>query len=72
MQIVEKDGRRVAVLTKIVRVPVDVIYSVKRAPYGNGAVVVTDRGCNVVADDYNEVVAALYGGEAKLTWGDRA
>lgn len=72
MQIVEKDGRRVAVLTKIVRVPVDLIYSVRRASCGNGAVVITDRGCSVVTDDYNEVVTALYGSEAKLTEGDRA
>ncbi len=61
MKIEDRNGKRCAVLSKIVRVPVDVIYSVKRSPSGAGAVIVTDRGSSTVADDYDEIMAALYG-----------
>ena len=63
MQIVEQNGRRFAVLTKIVRVPLDAILAVKRSPTGAGCAVVTDRGCNIVVDAYDDVVAAIFGAE---------
>lgn len=67
MQIVEQRGRRYAMLTRIVRVPVDAIFAVRRSPSGAGAVVVTDRGANPVADDYDELVSALYGDGENVT-----
>ncbi len=61
MIIEERNGTRCAVFSKIVRVPVDAIYSVRRSPSGVGAVIITDRGSSTVADDYAEIMDALYG-----------
>ena len=61
MTIQAQGTRAYAIFTKRIRIPLDVISAVKPLPTGDGAVVVTDRGCNVVIERYDGVVAAIWG-----------
>lgn len=61
MEVEIKNGRRYAVLTRIVQIPFDAILSVRRARSGTGSVVITDRGSSTVLDGYEEIMSALYG-----------
>lgn len=61
MEVEIKDGRRYAVLTRIVRIPFDAVLSVRRARSGTGSVIITDRGSSTVLDGYDEIISALYG-----------
>ena len=61
MRFEERNGRRYAVLTKIIRVPVDVIEDIRPSPSGRGAVLVTDRGSTMVAEDCADLVKEVYG-----------
>ena len=63
MKIKVRNGELFATFKKIIFVPVKSILSVKPSPSGTGAVIVTDWGCSTVADNYDEVVAALYGND---------
>ena len=47
--------------TKSVRIPIDKIIGVRHTPNGDGCVIETDRGMTTVLDDYEAVVAYLYG-----------
>ena len=59
------DGRLFVYLTKKVRVAVEDILSVQKAPGANGtAVIVTSRGAMRVLEGFDEVMGALYGMDA--------
>lgn len=58
MRIEEQNGRRYVMLTKIVRVPVEAVVSIRPAANG-GSLLVTDRGASVVCERYEDLLAAL-------------
>ena len=60
MRIEETNGRRYVMLTKIVRVPVSAVVSIRPAANG-GSLIVTDRGASVVCERYEDLLAALNG-----------